>query len=188
MSPPPTPASGIVPHSHSTSSTRPPATPRRRPPGPNPLRSPSFLGGPSLLRGPSRLPGPRGSAAPPRICPEVTYTDHLRQDHRRRALRPVPPDSHPPLPISPAPEVSASAPRPARRRGAVTQLPSRYHGPVPAIRRVDGGGRVLWDGLAYLLGWEPGLALEASTTAARSAPEDRPYGREEARPARTQRG
>jgi hypothetical protein len=49
----------------------------------------------------------------------------------------------------------------------VTRLPARYHGPVPAIRRVDGGGRVLWDGLARLLGWAPGLALEASTTAVR---------------------
>lgn len=55
--------------------------------------------------------------------------------------------------------------RPAAGGGDVS--PARYLGSVPVIRRVDRGGRVLWDGLARLLGREPGLAPEASTTAAR---------------------
>ena len=105
--------------------------------------------------------------ATPRTYPEMTYADHLRQDHRRRVLRPVPPDARPALPISPASRAVVDSAALGPPPGAVAYLPGRYHGSVPVIRRVDGGGRVLWDGLARLLGWEPGLALEASATAAR---------------------
>ncbi len=93
----------------------------------------------------------------------MTYASHIRDSHRLARLRPAAPDERPVLPIAPAPlherPPAPSGPAP----GSVVRFETRSCGTVPVTRRLDGSGRLLWDGLAKILGWSPGTALSVTT-------------------------
>lgn len=93
---------------------------------------------------------------------KVSYDEHLRRSHLASALRPVPPGERPPLPVEPRQRRIAGTARPGSGPGTVVRFEARYHGVVPVTRRLDGAGRVLYAGVADVLGWVPGTALTVS--------------------------
>ena len=149
------------------SSTDPPSdtTNRERSPESPPFadaHTPEDGAGPSVGR-PGVSNAAIAPAGDPRTSPWVTYATHIQGARRVARLRPAAPDERPVLPIAPAPHHerphASSGPAP----GSVVRFETRYWGTVPVTRRLDGSGRLLWDGLAKILGWGPGTALVART-------------------------
>lgn len=103
-------------------------------------------------------------AAGERTVEAVSYANHLRSAHRVAALRPALPDERPPLPITPLDPAELPAADLGAAPGSVIRLGTRYQGRPPVTRRIDGSGRLLYDAVATTLGWEPGLALDATCT------------------------
>lgn len=97
-----------------------------------------------------------------RTVEAVSYADHRREAHRHAALRALPADEHPPLPIDPVAPADVEVLDLGVAPGTVIRFETRYHRRPPAMRRIDGSGRVLFDAVAETLGWTPGLALDAT--------------------------
>ncbi|MDA8317797.1 MAG: hypothetical protein M0010_21925 [Actinomycetota bacterium] len=91
----------------------------------------------------------------------MSYAKHRRKASQVAALRPVRAGEHPPLPLRPVPPAEVQAQALGKAPGEVVRIASRYHVAVPAMRRLDASGRVLWDAVSSVLSWVPGLALEA---------------------------
>jgi hypothetical protein len=87
----------------------------------------------------------------------VSSAEHLRQSHQLGAVRA---GEHPPLPVNPVGPGAVEPVGLGAAPGSVLRSGARYHGAVPVTRRIDSSGRVLCNGLAEVLGWGPGLALE----------------------------
>jgi len=92
----------------------------------------------------------------------VNYASRRRQAHRVAALRVAAPDEKPPLPIRPLSPADVRRPVLGAAPGSVIRLETPYHGRRPVMRRIDSSGRVLYDAVAVVLGWEAGLALDAT--------------------------
>jgi len=117
---------------------------------------------PEALAAPEIVADATAPAAEEGTVEAVSCADHLRQAHRHAALRAVRAGEHPPLPIAPVAPADVEVPDLGAAPGTVIRFETRYHGRPPAMRRIDGSGRVLYDAVADILGWTPGLALDAA--------------------------